>query len=503
MELGFNKKELKVSKDLVINHDFTNAIIFGRTGSGKTSCAILPNIEDRIKNDFGVLVYDFKGNLHAQVKYIANKYNKLNKVTEIGKPWGAKINLFDYLNLNYLSHIVPNNMKDPYWDNAARSLFETVAKIHKELHCLRKEYVGLIYEEFPMLEIELINVEFENNISFKQIHNYVNNAKSIKDFYNSALNVVRTLEKCNYKVKSSKKSKDFKPYENTYENRLNDLKDLIRTLEYYNITKNQNDSGRIAVLNHLSSILTDVSKKDYLNESEIDLTTLLRKGEIVIIDVSRLNKNSLNILNLAIYTKLQKTKYNEIKPVTIFIDEAQKVLNENYLPEVDVCRESKFEYIFATQDEILLENKLGKNKFDELYVNIISKYSFATNINELKYKFEYIDLSTMKKAIGNPIFFNEDELLIVEHKYQKEKNILIYSDYKPKKNEKYILVYDEILIEDYKILIKTLDKKYLESRFISHPNIKYLEELKFEAKYDYHSCTDEQLVAAIRIQGSN
>ena len=109
----------------------------------------------------------------------------------------------------------------------------------------------------------------------------------------------------------------------------------------------------------------------------------------------------------------------------------------------------------------------------------------------------------MKKAIGNPIFFNEDELLIVEHKYQKEKNILIYSDYKPKKNEKYILVYDEILIEDYKILIKTLDKKYLESRFISHPNIKYLEELKFEAKYDYHSCTDEQLVAAIRIQGSN
>mgnify|MGYP003617304181 CR=1 FL=1 len=38
MEIGFNKNEVKTLKNLVINHDFTNAIMFGRTGSGKTSC---------------------------------------------------------------------------------------------------------------------------------------------------------------------------------------------------------------------------------------------------------------------------------------------------------------------------------------------------------------------------------------------------------------------------------------------------------------------------------
>ena len=37
MEIGFNKKEMLASKNLVINHDFTNGIIFGRTGSGKTT----------------------------------------------------------------------------------------------------------------------------------------------------------------------------------------------------------------------------------------------------------------------------------------------------------------------------------------------------------------------------------------------------------------------------------------------------------------------------------
>ena len=193
MELGFNKKELKVSKDLVINHDFTNAIIFGRTGSGKTTSAILPNIEDRIKNDFGVLVYDFKGNLHTQVKYIANKYNKLNKVIEIGKPWGAKINLFDYLNLNHLSVIASNNnIKDPYWDNAARSLFETVAKIHKDINHLIKELSSAWSKEYSSSEIR--EIDFSKELSFNQVLKYVNSIDSMKEFIQNASRVIDFIE---------------------------------------------------------------------------------------------------------------------------------------------------------------------------------------------------------------------------------------------------------------------------------------------------------------------
>ena len=44
--------------------------------------------------------------------------------------------------------------------------------------------------------------------------------------------------------------------------------------------------------------------------------------------------------------------------------------------------------------KILLENKLGQNKFAELYINIITKYSFASNSNDIVNNFEFIDLST-------------------------------------------------------------------------------------------------------------
>lgn len=65
-------------------------------------------------------------------------------------------------------------------------------------------------------------------------------------------------------------------------------------------------------------------QKRFLNESQIDIVKELRSGKIVIVDVSTINENSLNIINLAIYTRLQKILFKDSKPVTIFIDEAQK-----------------------------------------------------------------------------------------------------------------------------------------------------------------------------------
>ncbi|QKJ26278.1 type IV secretion system DNA-binding domain-containing protein [Aliarcobacter cibarius] len=480
MELGFNRKESRVVNNLVINHDFTNAIIFGRTGSGKTSCAILPNIEDRIKDDFGVLVYDFKGNLHTQVKYIANKYDKLNKVIEIGKPWGAKINLFDYLNLNYLSLIASNNSeRDPYWDNAARSLFETVAKIHKDINYLVKELYHSWAREYSHSDIR--ELEFLKELSFKQVLKYVNCIDSMKEFVQNASRAIDFIESQINKINFTKDLKqEYEQYLESYKFRCVKLKDLVETLEYYKNIKKDTDTGRSAVLNHLNSVLMDVASKDFLNSSKIDVVEELRAGKIVIIDVSTLNENSMNILNLAIYTRLQRGLFSSMHPVTIFIDEAQKILNKDYLPQVDVCRESKFEYILTTQDEVLLENKLGESKFEELYTNIVSKYSFATNSNEIKGKFEYIDLNTMKKATAQPMFFESKDLIKVEHQFQKSNLILAFSDYEAYIDEIYILKYDEKLIEDYKVLVQTIDNDIFETKYISYPDFQ-----SFKKKYSY------------------
>lgn len=83
------------------------------------------------------------------------------------------------------------------------------------------------------------------------------------------------------------------------------------------------------------------------------------------------------------------------------------------MPETDVCRESKFEYIFATQSDVLLKNKLSSDKFDELIANIATKCSFATNTNDLEEIHEYTD-TNYKHTFCEPLFINEKDLLILK-----------------------------------------------------------------------------------------
>ena len=479
MAMGFNLNEKKVSKDLLINHNFTNAMFFGRTGSGKTSCGILPNIEDRIKNDYGVLVYDFKGNLHTQVKLLANKYKKLNDVIEIGKPWGKKINLCDYLNKDKLSLLIADSsLTDTYWTNSSRTLFSSVYTICKNLNFLLSEIKINPKEN----KDHILNNVFDNKTSYAQIYKFINSTKDLQDFYTLSLELINLLSNSPFHEKK------FDIYEKkmSFEKILSDTSNLIDSLVFYNQVKTNETGGKVAVLNHLSSILVEVAHKDYLNHDEIDLIKELRDGKIVIIDVSSFNDNTLNILNLAIYNRLQKASYSFLKPVSIFIDEAQKVLNADYLPQVDVCRESKFEYIFATQDKILLENKLGKDKFEELFTNIISKYSFATNDNDITQQFEYLNLSTNRQAFAKPLFLDKKDLINVEYLFQKKNDILGYSDYSSLNNDKYILKYDEKLIEDYKILIEKFDGEIIEARYLSYPIKKKINKNEFIKKDQFY-----------------
>lgn len=56
--LGFAQNNTKTIKLPLVQENFTNAICFGKTGSGKTTGFILPNIKDRIDKGHGVLIYD-------------------------------------------------------------------------------------------------------------------------------------------------------------------------------------------------------------------------------------------------------------------------------------------------------------------------------------------------------------------------------------------------------------------------------------------------------------
>ncbi|MFA7083196.1 MAG: TraM recognition domain-containing protein [Arcobacteraceae bacterium] len=454
MAMGFNTTTERNIQSMVLPKKFTSGIVFGRTGSGKTSCSVLPNIEERIKSDYGVLIYDFKGNLHLQAKYLANKHDKLHEVIEIGKPWGKNINLCDYLSSSQIPLVVKSKGVGDYWENSAKSLMENVFTIHKNFNLL-KEIVNKYHSGFNIPSIH-------KNISYASLYSCVANVEAIKSFYE---NMVSSLEY----VKKMPRPKDkfFRKREHIFNDLLNNIGKTLATLKLYEKTKIEDDFGKNGIVNHLSTILNQIATKAYLNESDLDIIKELRAGKIIIIDVSNLSESVLNAINTAIYTRLQKASYFEMKPVCIVIDEAQKVLNSEYLPQVDVCRESNFEYLFATQDEILLKNKLGENQYQELYTNIISRYSFNTNDNEQLKEFEYINLANNRSYFAKPIFIDKKELIKVEYKYLQINNLLRVADYESP--QAYMFVTDNKLLEEYKIVIETIDEQRIVVDYLSMP----------------------------------
>jgi hypothetical protein len=128
------------------------------------------------------------------------------------------------------------------------------------------------------------------------------------------------------------------------------------------------------------------------------------------------------------------------------------------MPDVDICRENQFEFIFSTQDKILLEKQIGAAYTEILLRNITSQYSFKTTaVQETKVdttkldSFEYANIIEDKKYKTEPIFLNDDELFDVEYQYQKNIDAFKLINFNSK--DKFVLRYLPEIYDEYKALI--------------------------------------------------
>ena len=71
-------------KTLSFSDGARSIAIIGGTGSGKTTSVILPMIDALMRQGFGGVVLDIKGNLGAQTRALAQKCGRLNDVIEFG-----------------------------------------------------------------------------------------------------------------------------------------------------------------------------------------------------------------------------------------------------------------------------------------------------------------------------------------------------------------------------------------------------------------------------------
>lgn len=71
-----------------------NTLVLGTTGSGKTSCVILPAAERLVAAGFGGVIIDIKGNMAEQVRALAARHGREKDVVEFGDgPQARRINL--------------------------------------------------------------------------------------------------------------------------------------------------------------------------------------------------------------------------------------------------------------------------------------------------------------------------------------------------------------------------------------------------------------------------
>jgi hypothetical protein len=254
---------------------------------------------------------------------------------------------------------------------------------------------------------------------------------------------------------------------------------LMALQEYKNVSNEGSTSGKYGVLGVASSVLSGIATHNALNHDEFDWKSALDEGKVLVINSQGMDNLSLSCVSTIIANYLAgRIRINSIcHPVSIVIDESHRVLNEYNLPDTDICRESRFEYILATQDRLLMYNKIGQSKTEELLRNIATVYAFKTSDEEnLDMKptwnlktFEYYDFSTKNSYKAPVIHFDQNSIDEAHYAYLKTQDVLRCIRYR---KEEEIPLHDATLAQEHQVILKSTKTGKHRIENYANPSIK-------------------------------
>lgn len=485
------------TSSIIVPETFTHSIAFGETGAGKTSSYIYPNLKNRIALGHGILLYDYKGKEHLSVKYLAKKAGRLDDVIEIGKPWGESINIIQKMDEDELDKFFNNILKHgkdgQYWQNSAKSLGQTILHVLKGI-----ESFADALEVVDGVKREKIVVGLSSYPTKRTLQSLLNICKTfemIKEFVKGLRKLIKTMDKLIQEAAQKRLSLD--PLDKKLKLQLSRLISTKVKLESI-IELNQNSLDSFGedsnenltqnIMGSLTSPLVGLSKNESFNTNNFDIVSALNEGKIIVINVESLANSEMESLsNTILYELSKRTKSKFVNPVSVFIDEFQRVVSANSDIPIDIFREAKVDMFLATQNSALLKDKLEDEKFDALMGNLTQKFYYKSSLdeeleslNELKLLqgFEYLASSDdfTKVQQGKPIFIDESHKMLVEFEYQKSLGVLEEYLYKYK-NASVIVDYDARLYKENKLVVfdmKTKKEYILES--LNKENIEFLED---------------------------
>lgn len=413
--MGFRVGNSEVAtKTVVMPCDFQHGICTGMTGSGKTASLILPVLKDRLQRGHSVLSYTYKGHEHRKIKHLAKEAGRLEEVIEIGKPHGQYINLMAALDQNGIRKVLEKLLSghdskgSDYWTLSAARLGANVVDILRKIHNIdtlitetfeqTANIRRVIVEERENGEKTLVDYEYpKGEPSFKMLAEIVKTPKTLKHFYSGLDGLIRNIRRA-VKVEKELSLQDV---EEVFEyslfiddedleacSRREDevlakvvlallrLEKAIAPYKGFTIDANSDEgTGNNGVLQVLNNAVLNLANKDYINTDDIELLDALNNRAIVIIDIEGIEAEIHGVMLDAILGKLSvRVRHGVALPVSVFVDEANRVLSGDMDIYNDVLREAKVELILAAQNEEQMIEKFGVIKWESLRKNFKHSY---------------------------------------------------------------------------------------------------------------------------------
>lgn len=480
MKLGLIKDDKLLEKIPIVDVKFTHSLCLGQTGSGKTTSFVYPNILERMKLNHGILFFDIKGSEHIAIKSLANESKRLDDIIEIGKPWGKNINILNEMNESSFMRLLKvligmgkdGGGNNAYFYNAAQSLGLTLYSVFR--------ICKILIQEFNELDID-INFFNKKVFTLEDIYKVIVDIDSLYSFLiklDDFIDLVKNnIEKNSFLYFGDKKT----IYENIILNLVALEKYFKKLSPYYISSDERTDTSRFdKTLMSVVNTLVDAfgfmvsSSSKYISTSidALNIVHALQNKKIVVVNVRVIPDAILEILLEKIFEQLIDLNIkneDEREPISIFIDEAQRLINKN-IP-LDVLRSSKVDVILTVQNEQQLVSKFNSREdWQQISMNIAQKIAFRSALFENSFLVDTGDFKTFEytkeyenkvyKAI--PKFINQNEALKIEYKYQHEILKL------PNLNKDEYLVYDVSHFEkEREVVVANLktNKKYYKKLF--------------------------------------
>ncbi|MCI0501878.1 MAG: type IV secretory system conjugative DNA transfer family protein [Epsilonproteobacteria bacterium] len=445
--IGFTVQDLMESaeyKNGIPSLDFQHVLIDGATGSGKTASMILPTLEDRMRRGHCVVFFDHKGHEHKKVKHLAKKAGRLEDVIEIGKPHAAGINLLAEIVTSGLKDMIKqkNESDTNYWTissaNLVEDIFVPLAKLHSIVK-LAKENIVFDCIGFTVLKkLNDFGIDIFKSPSFQTLSLITGSPEKLIEYKEILLALVKTLEAIfenndDEEVELHHKQKLFA--------KIISLHESLSISSRFTLSESSSDtnSGNNGVLQVLDNLIASYAKKDYVNRADHTLAELMDNNAIIIVDTQSFSDDVLKLFFESLLKKaVKRLRTGTNQPMSVFIDEANRVLHSSMDLHADVLREASVELILAIQNEEQMINKFSLTVWESIKHNIKHQYFI-----DLEHRISYRNNNELMKT--KPIEIEPGLLLEAEYAY--------YSLEKNKETiKKHFLGKSDILLNDFMVI---------------------------------------------------